>query len=226
MLATIDRRPAAALPASDMGWVSMRDHFIATFGPQAGQGSPLGDLLVLADATIAPKSRFALHPHRDMEILTWVVSGKLDHHDDQGNSAVIPCGHLQLMSARGGLVHAEGNRHDQPVRLLQIWIKPDQAGGQPHYGVAALSGGGFQLLAARDVAPLSIRQDVALHAAQLQGEARSLAVPEHLHGYAVSIGSLAWNGQVCADGDGLMLGSGTVTVEGVGQAIVLIQANP
>jgi redox-sensitive bicupin YhaK (pirin superfamily) len=222
--ALIIRRPAGSLMSSDMGWLSLRDHFIATVGPYAGKGSSDRHLLVLADATIAPGSRFPLHPHRDMEILTWVVSGDLDHHDDQGHSAVIPSGHLQLMSARDGLVHAEGNRHAAAVRLLQIWLRPDTRGGAPFYATAALEGSGFQLLAAREGAPLPLLQDVRLYAARLHGGAHELSVPVGHTVYAVSIGELAWNGQKCGDGDGLFIGSGDITVKGSGQAIVLIQA--
>ena len=73
---SIHPRPLATLPTTTLPWLTLRDHFVATVGPSAGQGQPLGPLLVLADATFSPRSRFPLHPHRDMEILSVVQIGR------------------------------------------------------------------------------------------------------------------------------------------------------
>ena len=104
--APLDVRPASGLPETSLPWLSLRDHFVATVGDHAGEGRPLGPLLVLADATFAPHSRFPLHEHRDLEILSIVLDGTLTHHGDQGDGAALPARGVQLISARDGIEHA------------------------------------------------------------------------------------------------------------------------
>ncbi|MFY0570058.1 pirin family protein [Archangium lansingense] len=94
--ADVRLRPLSSLPVTELPWLRLRDHFIATVGPQAGKGRPLGSLLVLADATFAPRSRFPLHPHREMEILSIVLSGELSHHGDQSHGATLRPREAQL----------------------------------------------------------------------------------------------------------------------------------
>lgn len=147
-------RPLATLPETRLPWLALRDHFVATVGVHAGQGRPLGPLLVLADATFAPRWRFPLHPHRDMEILSIVVDGVLSHHGDQAHGATLGPRSAQLISARDGIVHAEGNDTDQPTRMLQLWFTPRSAGGTPAYFSRQLSGQGRELVAGDDAMPL------------------------------------------------------------------------
>ncbi len=215
--ARAELRTARALPSLDMGWISLKDHFVQTVGPSSGQGEPYSDLLVLADATIAPKSSFPMHPHRDMEILTWIVSGTMLHRDSTAAPEEIPAGTLQLMSARDGLFHAEGNRRDTPVRLLQIWITPNQRGGAPVFKTASLPAGaeGFVELAGPGPdAPLQIRQDTRLRIAQLQpGQRASATIAPERRGYAITVGGAAqWNSHPTTDGDGVKLGAGEVEI--------------
>ncbi len=221
--ASILRRSAQSLPAQDFGWLALKDHFLSTVGDGSGQGNSLGALLVLADATIAPKSSFPMHLHKNVEILTWVVSGVLRHQDDRGGTSEIPAGTLQMMSARDGILHAEGNRRDHAVRLLQIWIRPALMGGVPHYATARLPSGGFHLLAGPAAAPLSIRQQARLYASSLSWSEAYLRVPDGHAAYGVSIGELAWNGQTMGDGDGVHVEAGGILVEGTGQAVVIVQ---
>ena len=97
-------------------------------------------LRVLNEDRIGPKAGFPLHPHRDMEILTVVISGRLQHRDDHGGEAVIGPGEVQLISAGRGIRHSEGNPSgDEPVHLLQIWILPDRSGLEPAYAMARLA---------------------------------------------------------------------------------------
>lgn len=222
-LSEIQVRPYSQLPEMNLGWLSLKDHFIATVGPYSGRGEQLKNLLVLADAKIQPKSRFPDHPHNDMEILTWVVHGKLQHLDDKGTNQEVPAEHLQLMSARDGIFHAEGNLSDQPLRLLQIWIHPKAKSGTPVVQQAGLTQKGFNLLAGPSAAPLNIRQDVWLYAAKIEGDEQVFDIPEDKFAYAVSIGNLSWNGSELQDGDGLLAQSGKLTIKGKGQAIVILQ---
>ncbi|WP_374000827.1 pirin family protein [Bdellovibrio bacteriovorus] len=222
-LSEIQVRPYSQLPEMNLGWLSLKDHFIATVGPYSGRGEQLKNLLVLADAKIQPKSRFPDHPHNDMEILTWVVHGKLQHLDNKGTNQEVPAEHLQLMSARDGIFHAEGNLSNEPLRLLQIWIHPNAKSGTPVVQQAGLNQQGFNLLAGPSAAPLIIRQDVWLYAAKIESDEQVFEIPEDKFAYAVSIGNLSWNGKELKDGDGLLAQSGKLAIKGTGQVIVILQ---
>ena len=93
-----------------------------------------GVLRVLNDDIIAPHTGFETHPHKDMEIITYVIEGELTHKDSMGNVGVLKRGQMQYMSAGTGITHSEYNNTDIPLRLLQIWIVPDKRGHQPTYG--------------------------------------------------------------------------------------------
>lgn len=150
-------RPRASLPTTELPWLRLHDHFVATVGANAGQGRPLGSLLVLADATFAPRSRFPIHPHRDMEILSLVVRGELSHHGDQAHGATLKARQAQLISARDGMVHAEGNELDEETHMLQIWFRPETRGGEAAYflrDVPVMPAGGRHLVAGDEGMPL------------------------------------------------------------------------
>lgn len=154
---TLRVRPSETLPSTTLPWLRLQDHFVATVGPAAGTGSPFGPLLVMADATFSPRSRFPLHPHRDMEILSLVLKGELSHHGDQAHGAALAARQAQLISARNGIVHAEGNDTDADTRMLQIWFTPEERGGAPAYfdrTIAEAPGGGRQLVAGDAQMPL------------------------------------------------------------------------
>ncbi|MFV3407954.1 pirin family protein [Bdellovibrio bacteriovorus] len=216
-------REYAHLPEMNLGWLSLKDHFIATVGPYSGRGEQLKNLLVLADAKIQPKSRFPDHPHNDMEILTWVVHGTLQHLDNKGTNQAVPAEHLQLMSARDGIFHAEGNSSNESLRLLQIWINPNSKGGTPVVQTAGLNQKGFNLLAGPEQAPLILRQNVWMYVAKFENDEQVFEIPEDKFAYAVSIGKLAWSGKDLKDGDGLVAQNGKFSIKGTGQAIVILQ---
>ena len=92
-----------------------------------------GPLLVINDDTISAGRGFGMHSHRDMEIITVMIEGELQHQDSAGNSSVIRAGDVQRMSAGTGIMHSEINESEQACRLLQIWIKPSHQGLQPAY---------------------------------------------------------------------------------------------
>ena len=117
----------------DFGWLKTNYHFSFAnyYNPE---NIEFGVLRVLNDDIIAPHTGFDTHPHKDMEILTYVIDGELTHHDSKGNKGKITRGNLQYMSAGLGIFHSEHNKSDDPLRLLQIWIKPDAADYEPQYG--------------------------------------------------------------------------------------------
>lgn len=129
----IELRPFSSLGAADHGWLDAHHHF--SFG---GYHEPArtnwGRLRVWNDDTIAPKSGFPPHPHSDMEIITYVRKGAITHKDSLGNEGRTGAGDVQVMSAGTGIQHAEYNLEDEETTLFQIWIMPDQRGGEPSWG--------------------------------------------------------------------------------------------
>jgi len=155
---------------SQFDWLDGRHSF--SFG---GYFDPermgFGPLRVLNDDRIAPGGGFPPHPHRDMEIVTIVLDGELEHKDSLGNGSVIRAGDIQYMSAGTGVVHSEFNpSKDQPVHLLQIWIEPSEKGLPPRYEDRKLMAGrpgAWRLLLSGDAKEdsIAIRRDVELRSA-------------------------------------------------------------
>jgi redox-sensitive bicupin YhaK (pirin superfamily) len=137
----IDVRRAGGRPATKIGWLDSKHSF--SFGGQYDPGNTHhGLLLVNNDDTVAPGAGFETHPHQDMEIVTWVLSGSLVHQDSAGNSGVIYPGLAQRMSAGRGIRHSEKNdswrlaggpAHADPVHFVQMWVVPDENGITPGY---------------------------------------------------------------------------------------------
>lgn len=145
-------------------------------------------LRVLNEDVIAPAGGFPLHPHRDMEILTWILEGALEHRDSTGGRGVIRPGELQHMTAGRGVRHSEFNASPtQPVHLLQVWILPERKGLDPSYEQIAFPEeelrGKFHLVAGPQ-APITIRQDARLHIARLD--------PNTQARHALASGRHAW----------------------------------
>jgi quercetin 2,3-dioxygenase len=129
----IELRPFATLGAADHGWLDARHHFsFADYHNPARTN--WGQLRVWNDDTIAAKSGFPPHPHRDMEIVTYVRQGAITHKDSLGNSGRTAAGDVQVMSAGTGVTHAEYNLEDEATQIFQIWILPDHRGGEPNWG--------------------------------------------------------------------------------------------
>ena len=168
-------------------------------------------LRVINEDFVGPGQGFGMHPHKDMEILTWIVSGALQHRDSMGNGEVIRPGDLQHMSAGTGVLHSEFNpSKTEPVHLLQIWIMPEQRGLTPGYGQTHFDAEGrsdrLQKLASRDGADGSIRinADATLFASTLQkGRSVTHDLAPGRHAWLQVIrGSVALNGKTLAAGDG------------------------
>lgn len=129
----IELRPFHSLGGANHGWLDARHHFSFASYHDPDRVS-WGSLRVWNDDAIAPKSGFPPHPHRDMEIITYVRTGAITHRDSLGNEGRIEAGDVQVMSAGTGIQHAEYNLEDEETTLFQIWIVPDQRGGEPSWG--------------------------------------------------------------------------------------------
>ncbi|ETI59623.1 pirin [Sphingobium sp. C100] len=129
----IERRPFASLGAANHGWLNAHHHFsFADYHDEERMN--WGAIRVWNDDEIAPRSGFPPHPHRDMEIITYVRTGAITHKDSLGNQGRTGAGDVQVMSAGAGIRHAEYNLEDETTTLFQIWIMPRAGGGQPSWG--------------------------------------------------------------------------------------------
>ncbi len=138
---SVDVRRSAERFATDFGWLESKHSF--SFGQHYdADNTHFGLLLVNNDDVVAPGTGFETHPHRDMEILTWVLRGQLVHQDSQGHNGVIYPGLAQRMSAGTGILHSEKNdswrltgadTHTDPVHFVQMWVLPDENGIRPGY---------------------------------------------------------------------------------------------
>ena len=129
----IDLRPFAALGGADHGWLQAKHHFsFASYHDSERDG--WGRLLVWNDDTIAPGAGFPPHPHRDMEIITYVRKGAITHEDNLGHKGRTKAGDVQVMSAGTGIRHSEYNLEQEATQIFQIWIVPARSGESPRWG--------------------------------------------------------------------------------------------
>lgn len=168
-------------------------------------------LRVINDDRVTPGAGFATHSHRDMEILTYVLSGALEHKDSLGTGAVIYPGEAQRMSAGTGITHSEFNHSQtEPVHFLQIWIIPDQQGLPPSYEQHDFpmeeKRGKLRLIAAQDgrEGAVTIHQDIALYVSVLEpGDRVSHRLKPHRYAWLqVARGGATLNGYALKEGDG------------------------
>ena len=160
-------RPAKERFHSQRGWLDSW-HSFSFAGHHHPDWMGFGPLRVINDDVIAAGQGFGMHPHRDMEIITVMVDGQLNHRDSMGNSGVIRAGDVQRMSAGTGVVHSEVNEGEQPCRLLQIWIEPDQSNLPPSYEQRqiAIGDGWTPLIAPDQTGVMAIARPVRLWRAQ------------------------------------------------------------
>ena len=229
----IDKRPFESLGHADHGWLNARHHFsFANYYDPARMG--WGAIRVWNDDEIAANSGFPPHPHRDMEIITYVRQGAITHQDSMGNTGRTQAGDVQVMSAGTGVRHAEYNLEPETTRIFQIWIEPRQKGGEPAWGAKPFPkkdrSGRFVTLAsgfAEDDDALRIRADARVLGATLKaGESLTHTVGEGRHAYLVpATGALSVDGVAVAARDGVALSAGTVTITATEDAeIVLVDA--
>ncbi len=204
-------RKASDRGAANHGWLkSFHTFSFANYRNLNEQG--FSDLLVINDDRVAAGKGFGQHPHRDMEIFSYVLDGALEHKDTLGTGSVIRPGDVQLMSAGSGVAHSEYNHsHSQPVHFLQIWIVPDIAGAKPrcqqeHFNTPKKRGR-LQLIISPDGADgsLHVRQDARVDAALLDGkENATLELAADRYAYVhVARGSVELNGMALQEGDGV-----------------------
>lgn len=188
----IDLRPFASLGGANHGWLDAKHHFSFAnyYDPKR---ESWGALRVWNDDTIAPQSGFPPHPHRDMEIITYVREGAITHQDNLGNMGRTEAGDVQVMSAGTGIAHAEYNREDVTTRIFQIWIEPTSRGEKPSWGARPFPkgerAGQFVVLASGyedDGDALRIRTDGRVVAATLKaGESADYPLGKERRGYLV-----------------------------------------
>src|SRR3954451_9026696 len=124
--ARIEIRPAATRGHTDLGWLDSRHSFSFGSYDDGGTSAGHGLLLVSNDDRVAPGAGFGTHAHRDMEIVTWVLSGRLAHRDSEGNTGELYPGLAQRMTAGRGIRHSEMNASEtEPVHFVQMWVLPD-----------------------------------------------------------------------------------------------------
>jgi redox-sensitive bicupin YhaK (pirin superfamily) len=194
----------------DHGWLNAR-HSFSFGGYHDPDNMGFRVLRVINEDVIAAGMGFGTHPHRDMEILTYVIEGALKHKDNMGNGSVIRPGDVQWMSAGTGIQHSEFNPSpDEPTHLLQIWILPDRQGRQPDYAEKnypeAERRDQLRLVASGDGADNSIHwgQDVRLYASLMSaGKETALKLEADRHAWIQVVrGVLDINGETLGSGDG------------------------
>jgi len=202
-------RKAEARGHFDFGWLNTYHTF--SFGDYYDPSHmAFRSLRVINEDLVAPGRGFPTHGHRDMEIVTYIIAGALEHRDSMGSGSIIRPGDVQRMSAGTGVSHSEFNPSDtETVHLLQIWILPDRRGHTPGYEQKEIGGaekrGQLRLIASPDGrdGSVSIHQDARLYAGIVNGEPIALTLKPGRRGYLQVVkGALTVNGVSLEAGDG------------------------
>lgn len=203
-------RPASDRGTANFGWLDSRHSF--SFGSYYDpEHMGFSALRVINEDKVQPGRGFGTHGHRDMEIISYVLDGALEHQDSLGTGSVIRPGDVQRMSAGTGIRHSEFNAsQSDPVHFLQIWIVPNQTGIEPGYEQIHVSPedkqGQLRLVGSRDGrdGSVTIHQDAELYASNLKsGDQVSYSLrPQRSAWVQVARGAIALNGQLLAAGDG------------------------
>jgi redox-sensitive bicupin YhaK (pirin superfamily) len=188
----IELRPFSRLGGADHGWLDAKHHFsfASYYDPKRMNW---GNLRVWNDDTIAPKTGFPAHPHRDMEIVTYVREGAITHQDNLGNKGRTEAGDVQVMSAGTGITHSEYNLEDVTTKIFQIWLQPTRTGEKPSWGARPFPkgerSGNFVTLASGydgDGDALPIRTDARIVGASIKaGETAEYQLGKNRRGYLV-----------------------------------------
>jgi quercetin 2,3-dioxygenase len=219
-------RPAQDRGIANFGWLDSRHTF--SFGEYHDPNHMgFADLRVINEDKVAPEKGFPTHGHRDMEIVTYVLEGALEHKDSIGTGSVIRPGDVQRMSAGTGIQHSEYNAsNSEPVHLLQIWILPEQKGIEPSYEqknfAVAEKQGKLKLVGSRNGrdGSITIHQDIDLFACTLsEGDSVSYTfTPNRVGWVQVAQGEVQLNDQTLSAGDGVAIAQESlITLQGVAQ---------
>lgn len=209
----IEVRPFSTLGRFRNEWLNARHHFsFGSYHDTARMG--FGTLRVWNDDAIAAGTGFDPHPHREMEIVTYVRSGAITHRDSLGNEGRTEAGDVQVMHAGTGIVHAEYNRESEDTTLFQIWIHPDTPRAEPGWDTRSFPrlGQGLEVLASGRAVDagsgaLKLNADAALLAGTLEaGESITIDFPVGRGGYLVpATGALEVNGVAVSTRDGVAI---------------------
>jgi quercetin 2,3-dioxygenase len=201
---------------ADHGWLkSFHSFSFANYHDPRHMG--FGNLRVINEDRIAAGTGFGTHPHRDMEIISYALSGSLSHKDSMGNNAVIVPGEVQRMSAGTGIAHSEHNHAQGTTHFLQIWIEPNAKGLKPSYEQKAFNDadkrGKLLLVGSPDGANASVQfnADAKLYAGLFDGDQQTTLTLETSRKYYVFLikGQLSANGQTMSAGDAMLMASET-----------------
>ncbi len=227
----LSTRPAAARGVANFGWLDSRHTF--SFGhyyDSAQMG--FGPLRVINEDRVVPGAGFGTHGHQNMEIISYVLDGELEHKDSLGTGSVIRPGEVQTMSAGSGIQHSEFNASKtEPVHFLQIWIQPDRSNTEPRYAQQAfpreLSQGRLQLVVSPDgsAGSIVIAQDARMYSALLApGDRVEHRLASGRRAWVqVARGALTLNGTPLHAGDGAAASDlDMLTLVGVEPAEVLL----
>jgi quercetin 2,3-dioxygenase len=228
----IDIRPFSSLGHANHGWLDAHHHFsFANYHDPSRMG--WGRIRVWNDDTIGAQSGFPPHPHRDMEIVTYVRSGAITHKDSMGNTGRTGAGDVQVMSAGTGVTHAEYNLEDEATTLFQIWIETDKPSAPPSWGAMPFPkdspDGAFQLLAsgAAGDGVLTINADAKVLGATVKaGDSIAFDADPGRHLYLVPSGRVRVNGVAANPRDGIAItGEKKVDIEAEDDSeLVLVDA--
>jgi len=197
----------------DFGWLQTHHSFsFADYYDPANLN--WGALRVFNDDTVQPGKGFGTHPHRDMEIVTYVLRGELEHRDSTGRHGIVPPGGVQYMSAGTGIRHSEFNHSaEHDVHFVQMWVLPARYGEPPAYGQHEFTAGerrGKWLVVASGepgiTTPIALRADATVRVARLAGGTLPVELRDGRYGFVfVADGAIAANGEQLGAGDALRL---------------------
>ncbi|MCG2581335.1 MAG: pirin family protein [Marinobacter sp.] len=188
------------------GWLDSRHSFsFAEYYDPAFMG--FSDLRVINDDWVDPGAGFGTHPHQDMEIITYVLEGTVEHRDTMNTHSRVIAGEVQIMSAGSGVRHSEYNASStEPLNFLQIWIIPNQRDAEPRYGQKDFSDrAGITLMISPDgeEGSLPIRQDTRVYKILINSEALPFKpAPKRIYYVQIARGELSLNGTALTAGDG------------------------
>jgi len=191
---------------NNVNWLKSRFHF--SFAEYHNdQNTSFGVIRVMNDDVVQPKRGFGTHPHGDMEIVTYIINGKLSHQDSTGTCQSLGRGSIQFMTAGTGIEHSEFNHTDKPLRFIQTWILPERSGLAPNYGGYDASSSTDKNVVrhlascvknlTKNKTPVKLNQDVNCHAAELElGKSVSMDIPAGRQAYLLCVeGKLKINGE-------------------------------
>jgi len=188
---------------ADHGWLKTMHHF--SFADYYNEEKMnFGNIRVINDDKIAPGSGFPMHPHSNMEIITYVINGELTHGDSMGNERTLKRGGIQYMSAGRGVMHKELNQGDEELRLLQIWISPNIEDQEPEYEDFDLN---YQDRFGKDLVIsdlMNIKQDIEIKATEFMGVYEIDGIGKHIYGLVVE-GELVFNGKALTESDAFVI---------------------